>query len=248
MKTLFLCATILALAGCSTTKPTAPTACTTAILMPRDAQTKQYKDLDRGVDAWTQCINDPRAEALKPYSLKMRAATYIDQKQPSKAIPDYEQALALVPAKTAWDVISLASAYRQAGEPEKALVLIQNMQADHLGMTGKGTVPGMPIYYHLGWTLSVLKRWPEAAEAFSEGLNYQPSYGWAVLRRGLAYEHQGNLAKAKIDTERARELLQGAYKGGSKSEQRMFLESFDEPDFTALLKRQGYDSTMAFLK
>lgn len=248
MKALLLVATLLALSGCSTTRPAAPAACTTAILMPRDAQTKQYKDLERGVDAWTQCINDPRAEALKAYSLKMRAATYIDQKQPSKAIPDFEQSLALAPAKTAWDVISLASAYRQAGQPEKALVLLQNMQAEHLGMTGKGTAQGMPIYYHLGWTLSALQRWPEAAEAFSEGLNYQPSYGWAVLRRGLAYEHQGNLAKAKIDTERARELLQSAYKRGSKSEQHMFLESFDEPDFAALLKRQGYDSAMAFLK
>lgn len=246
MKQILLIAAVVALSGCASTRTTAPTACTGAFSLPRNPETKQYRDLDQAVDSWTQCINDPQAGVLRAIAFKFRGLAYIDKKEPLKAIPDLEEASKLVPSKTGWEIIMLAGAYREAGQPDKALLLLQKMQTDHLGLLGKGTTPGMPTYYHLGWTLSELKRWPEATEAFSEGLTYQPDYGWAFLRRAVAYENQGDFVRAKNDADRSVELLRIAFKGSTKLDQRQLADSIKEPAFSALLKHHGYDSETVF--
>jgi tetratricopeptide (TPR) repeat protein len=165
--------------------------------------------------------------------LKLRSRAYEQLGDYEKAIGDAEASLLLAPARTAWDVIALTSVYRSSGQPERALVALRQMLKDHLGVTGKGTSPGMPSYYHLGMTLVDLEKWPEAAEAFSEGLTYQPDYPWALLYRALSYDHMNNAERAGEDIRKARSLID-AQKGNSRSEA---LESLKKPPFAALIAK-----------
>jgi tetratricopeptide (TPR) repeat protein len=140
--------------------------------------------------------------------LQMRSIAYAQTKDYVKATTDFEDALRLRPARTAWDDIGLAALYRKSGQPERALALLRKMLDDHLGMNGKGTTPGMPSYYHLGLTLVALEKWPEATEAFTEGLTYQPDYSWAYFYRALAYNGMNDADHARADLRKGQKLVE----------------------------------------
>ncbi|TLS20192.1 MAG: tetratricopeptide repeat protein [Betaproteobacteria bacterium] len=165
--------------------------------------------------------------------LKMRSVAYGQIKDYSKAIADAEEVRRLLPARTAWDVIFMAALYRDSGQPEKALGLLRNMLKDHLGMSGKGTPPGMPSYYHLGLTLVALEKWPEAAEAFTEGLTYQPDYIWAYMYRALSFDAMNDSERARADVREAQRLI-SMQKG---KQQLIAQKSLGEAQFSVLLKK-----------
>jgi tetratricopeptide (TPR) repeat protein len=195
----------------------------------------QFENPSLAVEVLSACEKSAKnaPAGYRAANLKMRSIAYAQLKNYGAAIADSEEALRLVPAKTAWDVIQLASLYRESGQAEKALVSLRQMLNDHLGMAGKGTTPGMPSYYHLGRTLVVLERWPEAAEAFSEGLKYQGDYSWAYLYRALSYDHMNVTDQARDDVKKARSLILEL-----KSDDRAkALEILQEPPFSALIAK-----------
>ncbi|QWT46782.1 tetratricopeptide repeat protein [Azospira inquinata] len=150
----------------------------------------------------------PNAPAnTKAAALTLRSIAYAQRREYGHAIKDREEALLLAPARSAWAIIGLAALYRENGQPEQALKMLQKMLQDNIGMTGKGTSPGMPSYYHLGVTLISLKRWPDAAEALSEGMSYQSNYLWAYAYRALAYDQMGLSSFALADMEKVRLLV-----------------------------------------
>jgi tetratricopeptide (TPR) repeat protein len=163
---------------------------------------------EEALKATSECIAlSSTSLAMRAGMLRIRSLAYEQLKDFKRAIVDYENALQLVPARTAWDIITLASYYREAGQPEHALLLLKQMLSDHLGTSGKGSAPGMPSYYNLGITLIALQEWPEAAEAISEGLTYQTTYSWAYLYRALAYDHMNNAELARADIYKVRSLI-----------------------------------------
>lgn len=131
------------------------------------------------------------------YSLKANA--YASLKRFPEALVAKEKAVALEPTRDGRSVLDLSAAYRQAGNPGKALELVQSNLDSGLGETGKGGGFHMPTFYHLGLALSDLGQYREAAEAFSTGLLKQPDFAWAYYFRGIAYDKLGNREDARSD-------------------------------------------------
>ncbi|QXH43999.1 tetratricopeptide repeat protein [Pseudomonas xanthosomatis] len=109
--------------------------------------------------------------------------------------------------------LDLSAMYRDAGNPQKALELVQHNLDNGLGEAGKGTGFHMPTYYHLGLALTDLGQYREAAEAFSTGLQRQPDYAWAFYARGVAYDHLGNKEDAKADFTRFSKMANKKFVG-----------------------------------
>ncbi|OEZ99734.1 tetratricopeptide repeat protein [Duganella sp. HH101] len=63
--------------------------------------------------------------------------------------------------------------------------------------------PSMMVQYHLGLTFNATKRYDEAVQALSLGLQSQPSYAPAYFQRGLAYEALGRREEARGQFETA---------------------------------------------
>lgn len=194
-----------------------------------------FQNPESVVSLLSQClasfVNAPAT--YKALTLTMRAVAYEQQKDYSHAIEDREESLRLIPARTGWDCIGLATLYRKSGQPERALAVLRKMLQDNLGMSGKGTSPGMPSYYHLGLALLDLHQWRDAAEAFSEGMTYQPDYAWAYAYRALAYDRLKEAALARADLEKARllvEQLTGSVRDGAR-------QQLMNPPFLELIKR-----------
>jgi len=169
-----------------------------------------FEDPDQAIRLLSACLLSwPDAPtAYRALTLKMRAIAYGQRKDYTHAIADREESLRLVPPRTGWDIIGLASGYRDCGQPERAVELLRKMLQDNLGLSGKGTPPGMPSYYHLGRALIDLQQWPGAAEAFSEGMSYQQDYVWAYAYRSLAYDRMELPVLARADIDKAHSLIE----------------------------------------
>ncbi|SFN61960.1 Tetratricopeptide repeat-containing protein [Formivibrio citricus] len=200
-----------------------------------NADGTNFENPQLAIDVLSACnASNTRAPSKARAAIfKLRSTAYAQLGDYGKAISDCEESLRLVPARTAWDVITLASLYRQSGQPERALGALRQMLKDHLGVSGKGTTPGMPSYYHLGMTLVALEQWPEAAEAFSEGLTYQPDYAWAYLYRALSYDHMNDMDRARDDVRKGRSLID-ALKDDDRAEG---LKSLSKPPFATLMAK-----------
>lgn len=201
-----------------------------------DKSGAQYTNPTEAIKVLSECDaksqNSPAG--ARAAVLRMRGIAYEQINDYAKAIADSEGALRLRPARTAWDVIGLAALYRKAGQPERALVLLRkNIFDEHLGMTGKGTTLGMPSYYHLGLTLVDLEKWPEAVEAFTEGLTYQPDYAWAYLSRAVAYSGMRDVEHARADLMKGRKLID-AMSSDSRTQAQ---ESLKQEPFATLLAK-----------
>lgn len=107
--------------------------------------------------------------------------------------------------------LDLSAMYRDAGNPKKALELVQYNLDNGLGEGGKGSGFHMPTYYHLGLALTDVGQYREAAEAFSTGLQRQPDYAWAYYARGVAYDHLGVRDDAKADFLKFSQLTEKKY-------------------------------------
>ncbi|MBK9445226.1 MAG: N-acetylglucosamine transferase [Betaproteobacteria bacterium] len=194
-----------------------------------------YVDPVQAIRVLSECeaVSKTRPASARAALLRMRSIAFEQTKDYTKAIADSEEALRLQPPRTAWDVIGLAALYRDAGQPDRALVLLRKMLDDNLGTTGKGTTPGMPSYYHLGLTLLALEKWAEAAEAFTEGLTYQPDYAWAYFYRAVAYNGMRDTDRTRADLVHGKKLVD-ALNGDSR---RKALESLRQDPFVTLMTK-----------
>lgn len=91
----------------------------------------------------------------------------------------------------------VGATYRILGDYEKALAVLDDL------VTREGPQEGMMFHYHRGWTLNLLGRYEEAIGAFTEGLNTQPDYSYAFVRRACSYAMLGRLEEALADHRRA---------------------------------------------
>ena len=99
--------------------------------------------------------------------------------------------------------VRLGAIYRRQGDNERALE-----QLDQL-IAREGPQDGMRLHYHRGWTLTRLGRFDEAVAAFDAGLQFQPDYSWAYIRRACAKASAGRLSEALEDFELGKPLLAG---------------------------------------
>ena len=97
--------------------------------------------------------------------------------------------------------VNLAALERQQGHAEVALSLLNGL------VERKGPQNNMRYRYHRGWTLNVLGRYDEAIADLSAGINAQPDYAFAYLRRACAYAGVGRLSDAATDLDSAAGLL-----------------------------------------
>jgi tetratricopeptide (TPR) repeat protein len=129
----------------------------------------------------------------------MQAVAYLFAKQYPEAVAAKEKSMQLSVTPQPRANLDLSAMYRGAGNPKKALELVQYNLDNGIGEAGKGFGFNMPTYYHLGLTLTDLGQYREAAEAFSTGLQRQPDYAWAYYARGIAYDHLEDREDAKAD-------------------------------------------------
>ncbi|WMD21212.1 tetratricopeptide repeat protein [Achromobacter seleniivolatilans] len=194
-----------------------------------------FKDPDHAIRLLSTCLSSwPDAPTrYRALTLQTRAVAHRQKKDYTHAIADLEESLRLAPARTGWDIIGLASDYRDGGQPERAVELLRTMLQDNMGLRGKGTPPGMPSYYHLGRSLLALQQWSSAADAFSEGMNYQPDYVWAYAYRSLAYDRMEQSGLAQADLDKVRSLI-GKSKPDARKRDGQILQ---EPPFVELLTK-----------
>lgn len=169
-----------------------------------------FEDPDQAIRLLSACLLSwPDAPSgYRALTLTMRAVAYEQRKDFAHAIADREESWRLMPPRTGWDIIGLASDYRDFGQPARAVELLRKMLQDNLGLSGKGTSPGMPSYYHLGRALIDQQQWSAAAESLSEGMSYQQDYVWAYAYRSLAYDRMELPAMARADIDKARSLIE----------------------------------------
>jgi len=191
-----------------------------------------FEDPDHAIQLLSNCLSGwPDAPTeFRAKSLQMRAVAHAQKKDYTRAIADRKESLRLVPPRTGWDIISLASDYREDGQPERAVELLRTMLQNNMGLRGKGTTPGMPSYYHLGRALIAVQHWSSAAEAFSEGMRYQPDYVWAYAYRGLAYDRMEQAEMARADVDKVRSLIRASEPDARERDHTVFRE----PPFTEL--------------
>ncbi|WP_196304744.1 tetratricopeptide repeat protein [Pseudomonas fluorescens] len=137
--------------------------------------------------------------SLKSLIYALQASAHSNLKQFPEAVAAKEKSIQLAAKPDGRANLDLSGMYRDAGNPKKALELVQYNLDNGLGETGKGAGFHMPTYYHLGLALTDLGQYREAAEAISTGLERQPDYAWAYYARGIAYDHLGDRDDAKAD-------------------------------------------------
>jgi tetratricopeptide (TPR) repeat protein len=101
--------------------------------------------------------------------------------------------------------IRLAAVARARGQLDRSLELINGLAVRH------GPQTGMRYHYHRGWTLNAMGRFDEAIVDFTAGLETQPDYYWAYLRRACAYAGSGRLEYALSDLESGMAILRRTY-------------------------------------
>jgi len=137
--------------------------------------------------------------SLQSVIYAVQADAYNNLKRFPEAVTAKEKSMQLAVKPDPRDNLDLSYMYRGAGNPKKALELVQYNLDNGLGEAGKGSGFHMPTYYHLGLALTDLGQYREAAEAFSTGLQRQPDYAWGYYARGIAYDHLGDKDDAKAD-------------------------------------------------
>lgn len=148
---------------------------------------------------------------LKSMVYLLKADAYSNLKRYQEAIAPKETSIALSPERESRAILDLSHLYRMAGNPQKALELVQSNLDAGMGETGKGAGFNMPTYYHLGLALSDLGQYREAAEAFSAGLQRQKDFAWAYYYRGVAYDHLGLCDDARADFQQFAKLANKKY-------------------------------------
>lgn len=136
--------------------------------------------------------------------LHMRARAFSNTAEPRKASEDYRRSLDLKAPEIAWDLIPLGIYLRQAGEHGESLEVLQRARA--LDEDGPGSGPGMAVYFHLGWTLHEMRRYEEAINTYTQGIQKQSTSEEIYLRRALAHESVGDRGKARMDLIRIIEI------------------------------------------
>lgn len=106
----------------------------------------------------------------------VQADAYLNLKRFPEALAAKEKSMQLLVKPEPRAYLDLSAMYRAAGNPKKALELVQYNLDNGMGEAGKGAGFNMPTYYHLGLALTDLGQYREAAEAFSTGL---PTSPWA---------------------------------------------------------------------
>ncbi|NBF01716.1 tetratricopeptide repeat protein [Pseudomonas sp. Fl5BN2] len=141
----------------------------------------------------------------------LKSDAYASFKRYPEAISAKEKSIELGAKPDARAVLDLSRLYREAGNPQKALQLVQSNLDANLGEAGKGSGFNMPTYYHLGQALYDLGQYREAAEAYSAGLQKQPDYAWAFYHRGLAYDKLDLTDDARSDFSQFAKLVNQKY-------------------------------------
>ncbi|WP_460135158.1 tetratricopeptide repeat protein [Pseudomonas sp. S1_E04] len=149
--------------------------------------------------------------SLQSLTYAVQADAYSNLKRFPEAVTAKEKSIQLAVKPEPRVYLDLSAMYRDAGNPKKALELVQYNLDNGMGEAGKGSGFHMPTYFHLGLALTDLGQYREAAEAFSTGLQRQPDYAWAYYARGIAYDHLADRNDAKADFMKFSQIVNKKY-------------------------------------
>jgi tetratricopeptide (TPR) repeat protein len=105
------------------------------------------------------------------------------------------------PNERYWPAIRIGATEREQGHYQEALKSLDDLAAR------AGPQTGMAFHYHRAWTLLDLNRPSEAVTELTSGLENQPAYAWAYIRRSCAFALLGQMSRALEDQRTALSLL-----------------------------------------
>jgi tetratricopeptide (TPR) repeat protein len=149
----------------------------------------------RDVTSWTKLLPDDRNAWLQSAALLTSLGAYGD------AIRGYRAIAVRWTNEEYQSAVRISAIFRIQGRYPEALA-----ELNRLVEVG-GPQGGMKFHYHRGWTLTLLGRFDEAIRELSEGLEQQPDYAWARLRRACAYAAVGMISRAAADQRQAADEL-----------------------------------------
>lgn len=155
---------------------------TMAGLLSRIGERRVYTSWgSRGADAYEDCARHA-GDDTSHYLADLRETV---KKRQTRAFYSY---------------INYAAQSRKDGRYDESLRIVRKAEELNRVLFSK---PSMMVQYHLGLTLHAMKRYEEALQALSLGLQAQPSYAPAYFQRGLAYEALGRRDEARGQFETA---------------------------------------------
>ncbi|HEY0061794.1 MAG TPA: tetratricopeptide repeat protein [Telluria sp.] len=143
------------------------------------------------------------SDAAKRRALQLRAWAFFNLNQDKAAVLDQENSFKLGAPREIAEFVNYSSYLRRVARYQDSLNALRSAEKLERA-AGK---PGMMIQYNLGWTLFELGRYEGAVQVLGAAIPSQPDFPFAYWRRALALEAMGRKAQARLDIEKAADLV-----------------------------------------
>jgi hypothetical protein len=151
---------------------------------------------ESAIREYSTCLGYPNlTEQARAEVLLSRARTYSTVDKYSRAVADYEEAFKLHAPARAAELQAYAFALLESGRPAKAI------EATVAAERADGERVSANTAYTRGRALLDLKRYDEAVESLTRGIERKPSFAYFYWYRALAYEGSGRRDLARADFE-----------------------------------------------
>ncbi|SHG54024.1 hypothetical protein [Massilia sp. CF038] len=140
--------------------------------------------------------------AAKRRALQVRAWAFFNLNQDQAAVLDQENSFQLEAPREIAEFVNYSSYLRRLARYQDSLNALRS--AEKIAGAGGN---GMMIQYNLGWTLYELRRYEEAVRVLGAAIPSQPNFPFVYWRRALALEAMGRKAEARLDIEKAADLV-----------------------------------------
>jgi len=156
------------------------------------------------VSALSDCLNNQSLDsASRRRALQVRAWAYFSLHQDNAAVQDQEASFRESRPTEYREFINYSSYLRRVSRFEDSLIALR--EAERIDQrSGKLK---MMTQYNLGWTLTELRRYDEAAKVLTNAIPLQPDFPFVYWRRALVFEALGRTSEAKQDIESAAKLM-----------------------------------------
>lgn len=152
----------------------------------------------------TNCLNHQSLDsASRRRALQVRAWAHFSLRQNNAAVQDQEASFVEGRPTDYREFINYSSYLRRVSRFEDSLSALRAAES----INRRSGQRSMMTQYNLGWTLTELRRYDEAAKVLTDAIPLQPDFPFVYWRRALVFEALGRNSEAKHDIEAAAKLL-----------------------------------------
>jgi tetratricopeptide (TPR) repeat protein len=164
----------------------------------------QASQFSMAVSELTKCLNNQNLDsASRRRALQVRAWAHFSLRQNNAAVQDQEASFVEAPPTDYREFINYSSYLRRVSRFEDSLSALKAAES----INRRSGLRSMMTQYNLGWTLTELRRYDEAAKVLTDAIPLQPEFPFVYWRRALVFEALGRNSEAKRDIESAAKLM-----------------------------------------